>query len=74
LLYGGISSTHYAIYYGEKGFSAWAPYLAPIKIIMCFGIVLMMLQVIVTFFRNVAEARGMPLDEPEGLPEREGAP
>ncbi len=74
LLYGGISSTHYALLYGEKGFSAWAPYMAPIKIIMCFGIVLMMLQVVAAFFRNVAEARGAPLDGPAGLPDREGAP
>jgi TRAP-type mannitol/chloroaromatic compound transport system permease small subunit len=74
LLYGGLSSTHYALTYGEKGFSAWAPYMAPIKIIMCFGIVLMLLQVIATFFRNIAEARGTPLDGPEALPEREGAP
>ena len=61
LLYGGFSSTQYAIEYGEKSYSSWAPRMAPIKIIMCIGIVLMLLQVIATFFRNLASARGKPL-------------
>ena len=61
LLYGGLSSTQYALQYGEKSYSAWAPSMAPIKIIMCIGIVLMMLQAIATFFRNLASARGEPL-------------
>lgn len=61
LLYGGISSTQYALQYGEESYSAWAPRMAPIKIIMCIGIVLMMLQVSATFFKNVARARGEPL-------------
>ena len=61
LLYGGISSTSYALQYGEESYSAWAPRMAPIKIVMCFGIVLMLLQVIATFFKNLASARGEPL-------------
>lgn len=61
LLIGGISSTYYSLEYGQQNYSAWAPYLAPIKIIMAIGIVLMLLQVIATFFRNLAEARGEPL-------------
>jgi TRAP-type mannitol/chloroaromatic compound transport system permease small subunit len=61
LLYGAISSTQYALKYGETGYSAWGPYMAPIKIIMTLGIVLMLLQAIATFFENVAEARGEPL-------------
>jgi TRAP-type mannitol/chloroaromatic compound transport system permease small subunit len=61
LLYGGVSSTQYALKYGETGFSAWAPYMAPIKIVMVIGIVLMLLQAFATFFENVAEARGEPL-------------
>ncbi len=39
LLYGGISSTSYALQYGERSYSAWRPYMAPIKIIMCIGII-----------------------------------
>ena len=61
LLYGGLSSTQYALQYGEKSYSSWAPRMAPIKIIMCIGITLMLLQVIATFFRNVAKARGKTL-------------
>ncbi len=61
LLAGGIASTEYALKYGETYYSSWAPRMAPIKIIMCVGIVLMLLQAVSTFFRNVAEARGDPL-------------
>jgi TRAP-type mannitol/chloroaromatic compound transport system permease small subunit len=58
LLAGGISSTQYAIEYGQKNYSSWAPPLAPIKIIMVIGIVLMLLQVIAVFFKDLAKARG----------------
>jgi TRAP-type mannitol/chloroaromatic compound transport system permease small subunit len=62
LLAGGISGTIYAIEYNQKNYSSWAPPLAPVKIIMCVGIALMLLQVIAVFFRNVARARGEPLE------------
>ncbi|MBF0276584.1 MAG: TRAP transporter small permease subunit [SAR324 cluster bacterium] len=58
LLYGAYSSTEYAIKYGETKHSAWAPYMWPIKLIMSFGIVLMLLQAIAEFFRDLAAARG----------------
>jgi TRAP-type mannitol/chloroaromatic compound transport system permease small subunit len=61
LLIGGISGTIYAITYGQKNYSSWAPPLAPIKVIMCIGIALMLLQVIAVFFKDVAKARGEPL-------------
>ena len=61
LLAGGISGTIYAIEYNQKNYSSWAPPLAPIKIIMCIGIALMLLQVIAQFFKDVAKARGEPL-------------
>jgi TRAP-type mannitol/chloroaromatic compound transport system permease small subunit len=61
LLIGGISGTIYAIEYNQKNYSSWAPPLAPIKIIMCIGIALMLLQVIAVFFKDVARARGEPL-------------
>jgi TRAP-type mannitol/chloroaromatic compound transport system permease small subunit len=62
LLYGGLSSTQYALFYGEKSYSSWAPYMSPIKVIMVFGIALMLLQAIATFFRDLARARGLTLD------------
>ncbi len=63
LLYGSYSSTSYALKYGETSYSSWAPYMAPIKIIMAFGIALMLLQAIAVFFRDLARARGLTLDE-----------
>jgi TRAP-type mannitol/chloroaromatic compound transport system permease small subunit len=62
LLVGGISSTQYAIEYGQKNYSSWAPPLAPIKIVMVIGIALMLLQVIAVFFRDLAAARGETLE------------
>ncbi len=62
LLYGALSSTAYALKYNEESYSSWAPYMAPIKIIMTIGIVLMLLQSIATFFRDLARARGMTID------------
>lgn len=61
LLYGGLSSTLYALEYSERSYSAWRPYMSPIKIIMCIGIFLMLLQAIATFFRDLADARGETL-------------
>jgi TRAP-type mannitol/chloroaromatic compound transport system permease small subunit len=58
LLYGGISSTQYALEYGQVNYTPWAPPLAPIKIIMTFGIILMLLQAIATFFKDLAKAIG----------------
>lgn len=58
LLYGGYSSSEYAIMYNQKNYSAWAPPMAPIKVIMSFGILLMLLQAIATFFKDLATAKG----------------
>ena len=59
LLYGGFSSTEYALQYGEESYSSWAPYMAPIKIIMTFGVMLMLLQAIAIFFTDLATVRGI---------------
>jgi TRAP-type mannitol/chloroaromatic compound transport system permease small subunit len=58
LLYGAISSLEYALRYGQVNYTSWAPPLAPIKIIMTIGIVLMLLQAIAIFFKDLATARG----------------
>lgn len=70
LMIGGISSTEYALEYGEQSYSSWAPYMAPIKIIMCIGIFLMLLQAIAFFFRDLAATRGRTVDG-RPLPEHE---
>lgn len=61
LLWGGIESTSYALQYGERSYSAWRPYMSPIKIVMCIGIVLMLLQTVSVFFKDVAKLRGEDL-------------
>jgi TRAP-type mannitol/chloroaromatic compound transport system permease small subunit len=61
LLIGGVSGVKYALTYGQVNYTPWAPPLAPIKIIMTLGILLMLLQVIATFFKDVAKARGETL-------------
>lgn len=61
LLYGGLSSTQYALQYNEQSYSAWAPYMAPIKIVMTIGIFLTLLQAISMLFKDMAAARGETL-------------
>lgn len=58
LLYGAISSIEYAVTYGQVNYTPWGPPLAPIKIIMGIGILLMLLQTIAIFFKDLAKARG----------------
>ncbi len=58
LLYGGIESTQYAFQYNERSPTAWRPYIAPIKVVMCTGIFLMLLQAVSAFFKDVARLRG----------------
>jgi TRAP-type mannitol/chloroaromatic compound transport system permease small subunit len=61
LLIGSISSTMYAIEYGQRKFSQWNPSMIPIKVIMVSGIFLMLLQAISTFFKDLATAKGITL-------------
>ena len=61
LLYGGLSSTLYSLQYGQRNYSSWGPPMSPIKIIMVIGILLMLLQAVAVFFRDLAKARGKEL-------------
>ena len=61
LLWGGISSTQYAIQYGQKNYSAWSPVLWPVKVAMSIGVFLMLLQVIAQLFRDIAQAMNRPI-------------
>jgi len=58
LLVGAFSAIEYAVTYGQKNYTPWGPPLAPIKIIMGIGILLMLLQTIARFFRDLAKYRG----------------
>ena len=55
LLYGSISSLNYTIETKQRLFTAWAPYVWPIKTIMLIGISLMLLQCISMFFKDIAK-------------------
>ncbi len=61
LLYGAIDSTSYAFQYSERSSTAWRPYMWPIKVIMCFGIFMMLLQAISELLKDIARIRGEPL-------------
>ncbi|MGF0538622.1 TRAP transporter small permease subunit [Agrobacterium sp. ES01] len=61
LLYGGVSSTNYALQYGETSYSSWSPYMAPVKIVMVVGIALTFLQATSIFFKDLAVAVGRPI-------------
>nr|WP_149756575.1 TRAP transporter small permease subunit [Roseivivax sediminis] len=54
LLWGGIESTIYSFQYGgERSPSAWRPYLWPIKVTMCIGIALMLLQALSELAKDI---------------------
>ena len=58
LFYGSISSLTYTIETNQRLFTAWAPYVWPIKSVMTFGILLMLLQSIAIFFKDLAKVLG----------------
>ncbi|TVZ40966.1 TRAP-type mannitol/chloroaromatic compound transport system permease small subunit [Alteromonadaceae bacterium 2753L.S.0a.02] len=58
LLYGAYESTLYSFEYNQRSRTAWRPYLWPIKAVMCVGFVLMILQSISEFFKDIARIRG----------------
>lgn len=62
LFAGGISSTEYAITYGQKNYTSWAPPMWPIKSIMTFGVFLVLLQALANLCRDIALLRGRPID------------
>jgi len=57
LLYGAIDSTSYALQYNERSATAWRPYMSPIKIIMCCGFFLMLLQAISELIKDIKTLR-----------------
>jgi len=61
LLYGAIDSTSYSLKYNERSPTAWRPLLWPLKVGMCIGIFLMLLQVISEFIKDIARIRGVQL-------------
>jgi len=58
MLYGAYDSTAYSLKYGERSPTAWRPYLWPIKITMCVGIFLMILQCVSELMKDILRLRG----------------
>ena len=58
LLFGSITSLIYTIETNQRLFTAWAPYVWPIKVLMLFGILLMLLQTFSMLFKDIAKITG----------------
>lgn len=58
MLWGAIDSTLYSVQYNERSPTAWRPYLWPIKVILCIGFFLMLLQALAALVRDIATIRG----------------
>lgn len=59
MLYGGLESLSYAFEYGERSPTAWRPHLWPIKLTMCIGILLMLLQSVSELIKDISRIRGV---------------
>ena len=57
LFFGSITSLIYTIETKQKLFTAWAPYVWPIKTLMLIGILLMLLQAFSTLFKDFAKMK-----------------
>ena len=57
LFIGSISSLQYTIQTKQKLFTAWAPYVWPIKTLMLIGILLMLLQAFSMLFKDIAKIK-----------------
>ena len=62
LLIGAYSSLEYTIQTNQRLFTAWAPYVWPIKSVMLFGILLMLLQSISIFFKDLAKTFNLEIE------------
>ena len=58
---GGIASLIYSIQYWERAFSAWRPYMWPVKVVINIGLFLTLLQAIAIWFKDLAKVRGKPI-------------
>ena len=61
MLYGGIDSTLYSYEYQQRSPSMWRPLIWPVKVVMCTGLFLMLLQAISELIKDIAKLRGKTL-------------
>ena len=59
MIWGGWESFMYSLSYGgERSSSIWRPYIWPIKLVMLFGLSIMLLQSISEFFKDILRIKG----------------
>ena len=64
MIWGGWESFMYSLSYGgERSSSIWRPYIWPIKLIMLFGLSMMLLQSISEFFKDILRIKGYDFGE-----------
>ena len=64
MIWGGWDSFMYSLSYGgERSSSIWRPYIWPIKLIMLFGLSMMLLQSISEFFKDILRIKGYDFGE-----------
>ena len=61
LFYGSISSLQYTLETKQKLFTAWAPYVWPIKSLMLCGILLMLLQAFSMLIKDIAKIKNIKI-------------
>lgn len=60
---GGINGAAEPMGFIERSSTAWRPVIWPIKLIMCTGIFLMLLQCLSEFFKDILRLRGQDMGE-----------
>lgn len=64
MIWGGWESFMYSLSYGgERSSSIWRPYIWPIKLIMLFGLSMMLLQSISEFFKDILRIKDYDFGE-----------
>lgn len=64
MIWGGWESFMYSLSYGgERSSSIWRPYIWPIKLIMLFGLSMMLLQALSEFFKDILRIKGCDFGE-----------
>lgn len=55
---GGMDAASEKLGFLERSSTAWRPYLWPVKVMLCFGVFLMLLQVLAELFKDIERIRG----------------
>ncbi len=58
LIYGGIQGIQYAVEFHQTTYTAWGPSVLPVKVIMVAGMILIFLQFIAEFIKDIALIKG----------------